>query len=352
MKVMPTDPKKLVAEIQKDNGEGAISIGVEVVDVDRQMTGVFAFDLASGGGFPKGKISLVYGPESSGKTNLCLLAIAQAQKEQPDKYCVFVDIEHSFDAKWAQALGVDTEKLIVIKPSHGEVAVDNVIAFIKASDINVIVTDSLAALTPINETTSSAGKASVGGNSQLIGKLMRLSVFALSDAEREGRHPTILFINQIRHKIGQMFGNPEYMPGGNMMRHTSGLTVRLYGTNMIIKEVSAVMPAVKDTKVVIKKWKVPIVSINAEYNMAMIPHAGLRCGQTKDWGTVLTYLKSMEHVKKSKKGWMLFDEEYKILNDCRDYIYETLERESMVKQLIIEAAVLEANGTPEELAGE
>lgn len=339
----------IVKDLQKKAGVDSVSIGTEFIDSDRTPSGVFQFDLASGGGWPQGKLSIIYGQESSGKTNLVLVSIALFQKLNPDSFAVFVDVEHSFDAKWAAMLGVDVDRLVLVKPGYGEQAVDMTLNFMAAEDCGFLAVDSLAALEPAKEVTSDAGTALVGGNSQLIGKLMRKGVFVLGQEVRNGHFPTVVYVNQIRHKIGQMHGNPEYMPGGNAMRHTSGLTVRIYGKGVVVKEVSGVMPAHKETSIIMKKWKVPIVSINAEYDMVMIPHNGRSPGYVKDWNTVSNYLKIMGLLEKAKGGWHMFDHHFKNLTECRHFIYKDKEIEQQVKSDIIQAAVNETNGVPEEL---
>lgn len=341
--------QNIVKGLQKQTGDETISIGAKIVDVERVPSGVFQFDLATGGGWPQGKISIIYGPESSGKTNVVLISLGLYQRMNPEMYAVFVDAEHSLDIKWAATLGVDTERLVVVKPGYGEDAVDMTLELLKAEDCGFLALDSLASLEPEKEAESDASKALVGGNSQLIGKLMRKSVHTLGAEAAKEHFPVVVFINQIRHKIGVMYGNPEYMPGGNAMRHTSGLTIRIYGKNDLVKSVSPTMPAYKDTKIVLKKWKMPIVSINAEYKMVMIPHDGMSPGHVKDWNTVSHYLKEMELLVKVKGGWELMDNVYSSLKECEDYIYSNTELEQTLKQHIIQAAVDEANGVPEEL---
>ncbi|NOQ30172.1 MAG: hypothetical protein GQ570_03520 [Helicobacteraceae bacterium] len=341
--------KDVVSGMQKSHGADIATRGGEVKDIERLPTGLFPFDLAYGGGFPRGKMSIVYGPESSGKTNLFLLTIAMEQRLNPSSENVFVDVENSFDPKWAQKMGVDVEKLIVLHPSYAEQAIDMVDAMMDAEDVSIICVDSLAALIPINEQNSTAEKAQVGGASALIGKLIRKGVAKQAKRKQSNHYPTLLFVNQVRTKIGVMFGNPETMPGGNAHKFASGLTIRIYGKNLLDTAVSATMPILKETKSVAQKWKVPIVSVNCEYKMAMIPHKGLQPGKIDDWNTLSAYLRDMELlVKNGKKGWLLFGEEFKTLTACKEECYSNLEELNKVKQLVIDAMIEKVHGLPEE----
>jgi recombination protein RecA len=335
--------------MQKKHGAESATLGGTQEEVERLPTGVFPFDLSTGGGFPRGKISIVYGPESSGKTNLFLLAIAQEQRKNPSQMNVFVDVENSFDEAWAKKLGVDTSKLIVLHPDYAEQAVDMVEAMLQAEDVSIIVVDSLAAMIPFNEMDSTAEKVSVGGNSAIIGKMMRKCINVMSKEKRKGHYPTVLMVNQTRFKIGVMFGNPETMPGGQAMKFASGLTIRIYGKNIMKESVSKTMPVFKGTDTVAQKWKVPIVSVNSTYNMCMIPHEGLKPGEVDDWNTVSTYMRDLGFLAKNgTNGWVMFEDKFKNLDECRLALKADSALENKIKSLIIEAMVAKTHGLAEE----
>ena len=246
----------------------------------------------------------------------------------------------------AAKFGVDVGKLIVLQPDYGEQAVDLVDAFLQAEDSNLIMVDSLAALIPMKEQESTSERMQVGGNSHLVGNMMRKCVSGMQREKKKDHFPTILLVNQLRMKIGVMFGNPETMPGGNSMKFASGLTVRVYGKDVVDEKISKAMPIAKKTSVILKKWKVPIVAINSEYQMTMVAHSGMKPGQVADWNTVSTYLKDMELLAKNgNKGWSLFDDHiFPTLDAVREFIYEDPDREQEVKQLIIDTVLAKTHG--------
>gem|GEM_PF-1531173 len=316
-----TSAKELIARHKKSYGEGAVSEGGHQQIVARVPTGLFPFDLASGGGFPRGRASIVYGPESSNKTNICLKAVANHQQLWPEQINIFVAIE-GFDPLWARQLGVDTEKLIVLYPSYAEQAVDMIEEYLHADDCGIVVLDSLAAMVTTQEAEKSAEGAIVGGASVAVGKLVRKTTLAFTEAEKAGRSPTLLYINQTRFKIGVMFGNPETMPGGNAPRFQSALTVRVYGKNLTDTKISQVMPVMKETTFTIPKWKVPIVAASGVFKMVTYPHSGFLVGEVDDWNTVSQYLRDAGSLDKAgNKGWTMLGEAYPTLQACKDRVY-------------------------------
>lgn len=341
----------VLGKLQSTFGEGAGVKGPEIVDVDRLPTGIFPFDLATGGGFPRGKVSILYGPESSGKTNIYLKTIALEQKANPDQVCVFVDVENSFDPEWSTRLGVDVAKLIVLYPKYAEQAVDMVEAVMKAEDVSIVCVDSLAALIPLNEQQSTAEKTQVGGSSGIIGKMMRKIVNVQSTEKLLGHYPTLLLVNQTRYKIGVMFGNPEIMPGGNAHKFASGLTIKTYGKNVVDDKVSKTIPVMKEMSCQAVKWKVPIVSINSVFKMVMIPHHGNKPGDILDWNTVQSYMKDLGMLEKDgNKGWLLLGDHYKTLVEIREAMETNEELGWSIRATIIQAELMKIHGGPVELS--
>ena len=326
-----------LGQLQKDHGEGVGSFGGALLQSDRIPTGLFPLDLALGGGFPRGKISIVYGPESSGKTNITLLAIAQHQMLWPDKINVLIDMENGFDPAWAKKLGVNTEKLVVIKPAYGEQIVDIAESALYTDDCGIVVIDSIAAIIGTAEAEASAERASVGGSSLLVGKLCRKVGLALGEMEKRGKSPTVVFINQIRSKVGVVYGNPETMPGGNAPKFAASMILRVYGKNVMDSKVSSTMPIAKETKFVLNKWKCPVLSAEGGFTMATMAHKGLKVGQCDDFNTVSEYLKAFGLFEKdAKKGWHIFGEHYEIIQPFRDRVYADPEFGAKVRQAIVE----------------
>ena len=212
---------EVLAKIQKTYGKGAIMrLGDrETVDVDVIPTGSLLLDEALGvGGYPKGRVIEIYGPESSGKTTLALHAIAECQKM--GGRAAFIDAEHAIDPTYAKNLGVDTDNLILSQPDSGEQALEIVEMLANSTAINLIIVDSVAALVPQAELDGEMGDNSVGMQARLMSKAMRKLAGILN---KNGC--TIIFINQLREKVGVMYGNPETTSGGRALKFYS--TIRL-----------------------------------------------------------------------------------------------------------------------------
>lgn len=344
----------ILAAAKKKDGDGIGSYGGALKNSERVPTGLFPFDIALGGGFPRGQCSIVYGPESSGKTNCVLLAIANHQKMWPDKTNVFFDVEYSFDPAWAKLLGVDTDKLIVIKPSFAEQVVDLAEAFLLAEGCGIVAIDSLAALVTANEASSSAEKANVGGASLITGKLARKTTLAMGEAEKMGRLPTLIYINQTRFKVGVMFGDPETMPGGNAPRFQATLWIRVYGKNVIDSKISQVMPIAKEVTFVVKKYKTPILAVSGKYEMVTIPHDGLGIGETDDFTTIQEYLKSFGMFFKGEKdkGWVILGDPYSTIQEFKDRVYQDKKfgyevRDAVISKLLADNTLMMNNGEVE-----
>ena len=209
--------KTTLQQIEKQFGEGAIMpLGSEKQGgISGISTGCLSLDLALGGrGVPRGRIIEVYGPESSGKTTLALHVVAQAQKK--DGIAAFIDAEHALDPSWAKKLGVQLESLLVSQPNSGEEAMHIAEMLIKSNAVDVIVVDSVAALIPKQELDGEIGDTHVGLQARLMSQSMRKLTGAIAKSKT-----SVIFINQIREKIGVMFGSPETTPGGRALKFYS-----------------------------------------------------------------------------------------------------------------------------------
>ena len=211
-----------IAMIEKQFGKGAImKLGDVSVngEVEVISTGCLSLDLALGvGGVPRGRIMEIYGPESSGKTTVALHIIAQAQKA--GGVAAFIDAEHALDAAYAKALGVNTDELYVSQPDTGEQALDICESLVRSSAVDVIIIDSVAALTPKAEIEGDMGDAHVGALPRLMSQALR-KLTAITNRSKT----CVVFINQLREKVGVMFGNPETTPGGKALKYFA--TIRL-----------------------------------------------------------------------------------------------------------------------------
>ncbi|HHW79583.1 MAG TPA: recombinase RecA [Acholeplasmataceae bacterium] len=225
---MSNDKKKQALEaamkqIEKQYGQGAImKLGDEAnKSLAATSSGSLTLDLALGiGGYPKGRIIEIYGPESSGKTTLALHAIASSQKE--GGYVAFIDAEHALDPSYAKKLGVDIDNLILSQPDTGEQALEIAEALIRSGAVDVIVVDSVAALVPEAEISGEMGDSHVGLQARLMSQAMRKLSGIISKA-----NATVIFINQIREKVGVMFGNPEVTPGGRALKFYSSVRLEV-----------------------------------------------------------------------------------------------------------------------------
>ena len=203
-----------MSKIEKEYGKGSIMrMGDEQIEnVDVIPTGSLNLDLALGvGGYPRGRIIEIYGPESSGKTTLTIHAIAEAQKA--GGIAAFIDAEHAFDRFYAQKLGVDIDNLWISQPDNGEQALEIADQLIRSSAIDILVVDSVAALTPKKEIEGDMGDSAVGLHARLMSQALRKLTATIAKT-----NTTCIFINQLREKIGVMFGNPETTTGGNALK--------------------------------------------------------------------------------------------------------------------------------------
>ena len=244
--------RNTVAAIEKQFGEGAIMpLGIDkAVAIEGISTGSLALDVALGGqGLPRGRVVEIFGPESSGKTTLALHAIAEAQKA--GGIAAFIDAEHALDPSWAKKLGVNLETLLVSQPGYGEEAMQITEMLIKSNAVDVIVIDSVAALVPKKELDGEIGDSHVGLQARLMSQSLRKLTAAINKSRT-----TVVFINQIREKIGVMFGSPETTPGGRALKFYAScrIDVRRIGQ---LKEGEVVMGQRVRAKVVKNKVAPP-----------------------------------------------------------------------------------------------
>ena len=212
--------KLAIAQITKQFGDGSImKLGDNRnIDVELLKSGSLSLDLALGGGYPKGRIIEIYGPESSGKTTLALHAIAEIQKTGGQ--AAFIDAEHALDPAYAKRIGVDVDNLLISQPDNGEQALETCETLVRSNAVDLIVVDSVAALVPQAEIDGDMGDAQMGLQARLMSQAMRKLTAIISKSKA-----TVIFINQIRMKIGVMFGNPETTTGGNALKFYASVRI-------------------------------------------------------------------------------------------------------------------------------
>lgn len=212
--------KLAIAQITKQFGDGSIMKLGENHNVNIELihSGSLSLDLALGGGYPKGRIIEIYGPESSGKTTLALHAIAEVQKTGGQ--AAFIDAEHALDPSYAEKIGVQIDNLLISQPDNGEQALEICETLVRSNAVDLIVVDSVAALTPKAEIDGDMGDAQMGLQARLMSQAMRKLTAIISKSKA-----TVIFINQIRMKLGVMFGNPETTTGGNALKFYASVRV-------------------------------------------------------------------------------------------------------------------------------
>ncbi len=246
-----------LAQIERQFGKGSImklGAGSPALEIEATSTGSLGLDIALGiGGLPKGRIIEVYGPESSGKTTLALHVVAEEQKK--GGVCAFVDAEHALDPLYAKKLGVNLEELLISQPDTGEQALEIVDTLVRSGAVSLVVVDSVAALTPKAELEGDMGDATVGAQARLMSQAMRKLTGSISRS-----NCMVIFINQIRMKIGVMFGNPETTTGGNALKFYASvrLDIRRIGA---IKDRDEVVGNTTRVKVVKNKVAPPFKQV-------------------------------------------------------------------------------------------
>ena len=283
-----------IASIEKTYGKGSImKLGDGVVNpVESIPTGALSLDYALGiGGIPRGRVTEVYGPESSGKTTLCLHIIAEAQKT--GGLAAFIDAEHALDVNYAKRLGVDTPNLLLSQPDFGEQALEITDTLVRSNALDIIVIDSVAALVPRSEIEGEMGDATMAVQARLMSQALRKLTGAISKSKT-----AVVFINQLRSKIGVMFGNPETTTGGNALKFYASL-------RMDIRRIAAIK---EGNEVVGNRTKVKIVKSKVAPPFKEVEFDILYNEGISKTGDLLDLAVNFSIVKKSG-AWFTYEEE-------------------------------------------
>lgn len=283
-----------ISTIEKTYGKGSImKLGDGVINqIESIPTGALSLDYALGiGGIPRGRVTEVYGPESSGKTTLCLHVIAEAQKA--GGLAAFIDAEHALDVQYAKRLGVDTANLLLSQPDFGEQALEITDTLVRSNALDIIVIDSVAALVPRSEIEGEMGDATMAVQARLMSQALRKLTGAISKSKT-----AVIFINQLRSKIGIMFGNPETTTGGNALKFYASL-------RLDIRRIAAIKDG---TDVIGNRTKVKIVKSKVAPPFKEVEFDILYNEGISKTGDLLDFAVNLGIVKKSG-AWFTFNEE-------------------------------------------
>lgn len=304
-------------KIEKDFGKGSIMrmSSESVTDVPVIPSGSVTLDMALGvGGYPKGRVIEIFGPESSGKTTLAIHAIAEAQKA--GGIAAFIDAEHAFDSYYAQKLGVDVDNLLVSQPDNGEQALEIADSLIRSSAIDIIVIDSVAALTPKAEIEGDMGDSKMGLQARLMSQALRKLTASISKTKT-----VCIFINQLRDKIGVVYGNPETTTGGNALKFYASVRIDIRRTS-VIKDGEEQLGT--RTKVKVVKNKVAPPFKKAEFDI-MFGEGISRIGEIIDLGV------DYEIIRKSGSWFSYGDRK---IGQGRDAVKELLRTDEALREEI------------------
>lgn len=310
---------EIYSKIRKKYGSSLLQKASEfgVQKVPRIPCGIFPLDYALGGGFPAGRVNMVYGPKSASKTTSLLKTIANAQKmcancwqwapcecgEYREPVCAYFDVEGTFDAEWAKCHHVDLSRLILSVPDYGEQVFDIGEGLLRSGDVDIIVIDSLAFLTPAKEIEESIEKDMMGVQPRMIGKGIRKFVSALNNvANEKGRRPTIFTTNQIRMKLGVMFGNPETTPGGNAPGFANSTETRMSPGKYLVDEESG-RPLSVEMRFKIEKNKTSVAKMEGEYKIILSDTETKKKGDVYDEDYVVKQAHRLGIIEGAGSSW-------------------------------------------------
>lgn len=326
----------LIKKIKKKHGKNILTPADEfhIQHVPRIQTGIFFYDYALGGGFPAGRPSIVWGHKSTGKTVMCLRAMGTAQRLCANCYtptidpftgeevgcqcgdfretiCAFLDVEGSWDKEWAQLHGVNTERVILSVPEYAEQTLDIAEALIRSGEVDFLVIDSLAFLTPAKEIEESTAKALQAEQARVLGRGIRKFGAALNHMGNvTGRRPTLLFTNQIRMKVGLLFGNPETQPGGYAPGFAAATETKTFGGKYEIDDVTG-RPIHVNLSYRVEKNKTAGAKVEGEWRLMLADTSIKKKGEVYEEPAMVDMGIKVGLVEKSGSGWLCLGEKYK-----------------------------------------
>lgn len=348
------DPKKseameVLAAMAKEKGRPVFVKGSQIPQCTRRPTGILEYDNALGGGFLDGRINVVYGKESVGKTDVCLAAMGVMQRQDRlDNKAVLIDIEGTFDPKWARHR-LDPDKLIVVKAIHGEEASDIVDGLMHSDDVGIIAIDSLACMSGMKELNDSAEQKMMGGSAFIVNQMVKKILWGFNQEFFRKHFPCVILLNQPRMSPG----NPPtmYLPGGRMQVMESSLTIKHTAKKRIEKSIDPLNPAWLDVECEVRKCKIGISRSEFKYSMRLIADDTMKVGDTDSWGTVNAGLKGSGNLVKVPHGWQLMGKTYPTLVPIADRYQKDPAFRLLLQQIVVKATMAEGTQLIDKIGG-
>lgn len=341
----------LADSLRKKHGEAVLILASDqkVQVVPRIPTGIFPLDYALGGGVPAGRISTFWGNKSSAKTTVVLKTIAQAQKmcgscwSFPDTckcktfretVAAFIDAEGTFDHTWAGCLGIDVSRLLLSRPEYGEQALDIGEALLRSGECDILAIDSLAFLAAAKEVEESVDKETMGLQARMIGKGIRKFVSALNSLDRDGKAPTVLLINQVRMKLGVMFGNPETQPGGMSAGFAATTETKLWsGKYEMDKDFGRPLQVEMNFRVEKNKSAPP--RMEGSFTLLLADTEVKKKGDVYDEGALVDLAEKWGLVEKKGGTWACLGEEFAAKSKVEQKVMTDPEFRGKVRQAVM-----------------
>lgn len=353
---------QLIGQTRKRMGDHVVNTGIASAGVTYAETGIFALDYALLGGFQESRVNQTHGWEAAGKTTVAMRVLASAQRKHPDMAAVFVDAEGTFDPKWAQAHGVDTDRLVYFQPETGEEAVDIIEASIRAKETCAVALDSIPAIVPLKMIERSAEDPTMAVRAQLMGVACSKMIAALSKERGRGHLPTVLLINQWRRKVGFTMGDNRILPGGDQIRYLCSTMVEIkkkpkvimgedkFGNETVLCNEHAFDVDKLKGGSSLRQGEFRMVCSD-DYRMSDadkdMPDLNLPAGTIDDFKTVINYGKRMGFVHGGGQSWKIDEVEgsFSKLTKIVEFLVENPDEYVMLKRKLI-ALKRKENGLP------
>ena len=334
-------------KMDKEN-PGMVHTGESLWDmnVPRISSGVFTFDLLTGGGIPEGRFSIFHGVKSSGKTTHALRVAGAYQEQRPDQSVLLMDFEHAYDHEWTKNFIKDEDRFFVAQPDYGEQGVDMLKEYATADDIGLIIIDSLAMMIPTAEADADAGSDFMGLQARLINKMFRKIIPIVSQAKRSGKLITIILINQVRANLkATAFGAQTSKPGGFMQDHVASLDIKFY-TKQYIK--SKGVPVKSAHTFTLDKSKICVAKTSGEYSVALVNHNGFLTGEVDEVEPIIVYAKRSGVLQKNGGSWEFGGMTFPNLAEVKQVFSENKDLLDNLREATLEACLAGATGTEDE----